>query len=166
MCQEQVSAEGILHLVVNPNLGSNSGMRIFEPCILGPNSGVEFFGPMFSNKRTLSRIPGRKIHIALLQCHFAEELLWRAHLKCLPGFEDLPWYRIQKFQRTVWGGGGWKKRWETTSRMTPHPCLLRFPRLGVVARFSCSKSLVPIFIAERQNFKDAQFQHFCCISLL
>ena len=46
--QGQVSAEGILHLV-NPNLGSNSGMRIFETRILEPNSGVEFFSPMFSN---------------------------------------------------------------------------------------------------------------------
>ena len=32
--QGQVSAEGIWHLV-NINLGSNSGMRIFEPRILG-----------------------------------------------------------------------------------------------------------------------------------
>ena len=47
--QGQVCAEGILRLV-NPNLGSNSGMRIFEPRILGPNSGVEFFGSMFSKK--------------------------------------------------------------------------------------------------------------------
>ena len=66
-CQGQVSAEGILHLV-NPNLGSNSGMRIFEPRILGPNSGVEFFGPVFSNKKSpLKNSPSRnsppKIHI-------------------------------------------------------------------------------------------------------
>ena len=49
--QGQVSAEGILHLA-NPNLGSNSGMRILESRILGPNSGVEFFGPVFSEKRS------------------------------------------------------------------------------------------------------------------
>ena len=66
-CQGQVSAEGILHLV-NPNFGSNSGMRIFEPRILGPNSGVEFFGPLFSNKKSpLKNSPSRnsapKIHI-------------------------------------------------------------------------------------------------------
>ena len=65
--QGQVSAEGILHLV-NPNLGSNSGMRIFEPRILGPNSGVEFLGPMFSNKKSplknsSSRNSPPKIHI-------------------------------------------------------------------------------------------------------
>ena len=40
--QGQVSAEGILHLA-NPNLGSNSGMRIFESRILGPNAGVRIF---------------------------------------------------------------------------------------------------------------------------
>ena len=66
-CQGQVSAEGILHLV-NPNVGPNSGMRIFEPRILGPNSGVEFIGPMFSNKKSpLKNSPSRnsppKIHI-------------------------------------------------------------------------------------------------------
>ena len=49
--QGQVSTEGILHLV-NPNSGSNSGMRIFEPRILGPSSRVEFFGPMFSKKKS------------------------------------------------------------------------------------------------------------------
>ena len=49
--QGQVSAEVILHLA-NPNLGSNSGMRSFEPRILGSNSGVEFCGPMFSNKES------------------------------------------------------------------------------------------------------------------
>ena len=59
------NAKGILHLV-NPNLGSNSG--IFEPRILGSNSGVEFLGPMFSNKKSpLKNPPSRnsppKIHI-------------------------------------------------------------------------------------------------------
>ena len=44
------------------------GMRIFEPRILGPNSGVELFGPMFSNKKSpLKNSPSRnsppKIHI-------------------------------------------------------------------------------------------------------
>ena len=43
--QGQVST-GILHLV-NLNLGSNSGMRIFEPRVLGPNPGVKYFGPIF-----------------------------------------------------------------------------------------------------------------------
>ena len=66
-CQGRVSAAGILHLV-NPNFGSNSGMRIFEPRIWGPNCGVEFFGPMFSNKKSpLKNSPSRnsppKIHI-------------------------------------------------------------------------------------------------------
>ena len=56
-----------MHLV-NPNSTPNSGMRIFEPRILGPNSGVEFFGPMFSNKKSpLKNSPPRnsppKIHI-------------------------------------------------------------------------------------------------------
>ena len=65
--QGQVSAEGILHLV-NPNVGSSSGMRIFEPRILEPNSGVEFLSPMFSNKKSpLENSPSRnsppKIHI-------------------------------------------------------------------------------------------------------
>ena len=51
-----------------PNSTPNSGMRIFEPRILGPNSGVEFFGPMFSNKKSpLKNSPPRnsppKIHI-------------------------------------------------------------------------------------------------------
>ena len=79
---------------MNPNLGSNSGMRIFEPRILGPNSGVEFFGSIFSNKKsTLGNSPSRnsppKIHIkkftpefglknshctSVLQGHFAENL--------------------------------------------------------------------------------------------
>ena len=36
-------------LLVNQNSGSNSGVRFFEPRILGPNSGVEFFA-RFSNK--------------------------------------------------------------------------------------------------------------------
>ena len=40
--QGQVSAEGILHLV-NPNSTLNSGMRIFEPRILG----AEFWGRIF-----------------------------------------------------------------------------------------------------------------------
>ena len=67
ICQGQVSAEGILH-PVNPNSGSNSGMRSFEPRILGPNSGVEFVGPMLSNKKSpLKNSPSRnsppKIHI-------------------------------------------------------------------------------------------------------
>ena len=58
---------GFLHLV-NPNSTPNSGMRIFEPRILGPNSGVDFFGPMFSNKKSpLKNSPPRnsppKIHI-------------------------------------------------------------------------------------------------------
>ena len=65
--QGQVSAEGILHLA-NPNSGSNSGVRIFEPRILGPNSGVEFIRPMFSNEKSpLKNSPSRnsppKIHI-------------------------------------------------------------------------------------------------------
>ena len=40
--QGQVCTEGILHLV-NPNLGLNSGMQIFEPQMLWPNSGVKLF---------------------------------------------------------------------------------------------------------------------------
>ena len=65
--QGQVSAEGILHLL-NPNSTPNSGMRIFEPRILGPNSGVEFFGPMFSNEKsplqkfTLKKFTARNSH--------------------------------------------------------------------------------------------------------
>ena len=42
--QGQVSAEGILHLV-NPNLGSNSGMRILKPRIFGAKFWGHFFGP-------------------------------------------------------------------------------------------------------------------------
>ena len=65
--QGQVSAEGILHLV-NPNLGSNSGMQIFQPRILGPNSGVDFFWSYVSNKKSpLKNSPSRnsppRIHI-------------------------------------------------------------------------------------------------------
>ena len=71
-CQGQVSAEGILHLV-NPNLGSNSGMRIFEPRILGPNSGVEFFGPMFPIKRAPSKIHPQEIHRPNSHQKFAPE---------------------------------------------------------------------------------------------
>ena len=64
--QGQVSAQGILHLV-NPNLGSNSGIRI-----LSPEFGVEFLGRIFwsyvSNKKgPLKNSPPRnslpKIHI-------------------------------------------------------------------------------------------------------
>ena len=45
--QEQVSVEGILYLV-NPNLGSNSGMRIFETRIFGGRIlGSKFWSYVF-----------------------------------------------------------------------------------------------------------------------
>ena len=64
---------------MNPNLGSNSGMRIFESRILGPNSGVEFFGPVFSNKRSpLKNSPSRnsppKIHIKKFTPEFGQRI--------------------------------------------------------------------------------------------
>ena len=89
LCQGQVSAEGILHLV-KPNLGSNSGVRIFAPRIWGRILGSNFWALCFPIKRALSKIhpqeihrpkftsknspqnSGRKIHIALPQGHLAE----------------------------------------------------------------------------------------------
>ena len=50
-CQGQVFAEGISHLA-NPNLGSDSGMRIF----------LIFVGPMLSNKKSPSKIHPQEIH--------------------------------------------------------------------------------------------------------
>ena len=56
-----------MHLL-NPNLGSNSGMQIFAPRILGPNSGVIFCCPMFSSKNnppqkiTLKKFAAQKSH--------------------------------------------------------------------------------------------------------
>ena len=49
-------------LVLADNLGSNSGMRIFEPRSVGPNCGVELFRSMFSDKKTPSKIHPQEIH--------------------------------------------------------------------------------------------------------
>ena len=59
-CQGQISAEWILHLV-NPNLGSNSGMRTFEPRIWGRILGSNFFGPALKNSPSRNALP--KNHI-------------------------------------------------------------------------------------------------------
>ena len=89
--QGQISAQGILHLR-NPNLGPNSGKRIFGR----PNFGPEFLGRIlwsyfFPGKEAPSKIhrrqihlpkftfqdstqkSGQKIHIAPLQGHLADE---------------------------------------------------------------------------------------------
>ena len=87
----QVSAKGILHLM-NPNLGSKIGMQIFEPRILGPNSGVEkMLALCFPIKRAPSKIHPQEltaqnshqakihprirltIHVALLQGYISAE---------------------------------------------------------------------------------------------
>ena len=57
--QGQAYTEGILQLV-NPKLGSNSGMRNFELRMLGLNSGVEVFAPvLFQYKDPLKNSPSR-----------------------------------------------------------------------------------------------------------
>ena len=75
--QEQVSAEGVLHFG-NPNSRLNPGLQIFEPRIWGPNAGVKFFAPIFPSKeksppQRFKPEFGLKIHIALLQGHFADK---------------------------------------------------------------------------------------------
>ena len=66
-------------------------MRLFEPRILGSNSGVNFFGPMFSNKKSpLKNSPSRnsppKIHIK----KFTPELgLENSHYTSAGPFADL-----------------------------------------------------------------------------
>ena len=60
-CQGQVSEEGMLHLV-NPNLGSNSGTRIFEPRIFGAEFRGRNFWPFFPIKRAPSKLDPEEIH--------------------------------------------------------------------------------------------------------
>ena len=72
-------------------------MRIFEPRILEPNSGVEIFSPMFSNKKSpLENSPSRnsppKIHIK------------NSHQNCDPGRHLQEPKNAKKHSKsTLWG---------------------------------------------------------------
>ena len=102
LCQGQISAQGILHLR-NPNLGPNSAKRILDARISDPKFlGRIFWSYFFQEKRppekftvekftsqnSPSKIQPRnrakKIHIAPLQGHLAEDEVMKRLVTFLP----------------------------------------------------------------------------------